>query len=146
MSQELRLLGKEVTLRVTRSGQLLLEITAIKNFTFETRHRILTDQYLGETAARQDEIFDEVGGSFVVHPEGTEILELQRLIADRSTRRVATDEEINLTGRLQFPNGAAPRITIPDAHFDPIPINVSSRDAYVEMTLTYKATGYILST
>lgn len=145
MAQEQRIFGKEVTIRFTRSGDLVAEITAIKNFVFETRQRIITDQYLGETAARQDEIFDEVGGSFTVHPEGTEVLELQQLIAERSQRRLAVDEEINCTFRADFPNGATPRITIPDMHFDPIPFNVSARDAYVDMSFTYKATGYLLT-
>jgi len=145
MAQEFRLFGKEVTIRLVRSGELITSITAIKNFTFEPRQRIITESYLGETANRQDEIFDEVGGSFSVHPESSEILELQRMIVDRATRRVVTDEEVQATFRLQFPNGEAPRITIPDMHFDPIPINVGARDAYVEMSFSYKATGYILS-
>jgi hypothetical protein len=145
MANEFRVFGKEVTIRFTRSGNIISEITAIKNFTFETRQRIITDQYLGETASRQDEIFDEVGGSFTVHPEGTDILELQKLIADRSQRRQSVDEEINCTFRIAFPNGASPKITIPDMHFDPIPLNVPNRDAYVEMSFTYKATGYLLT-
>lgn len=145
MANEFRVFGKEVTIRLTRAGEIIAEITAIKNFTFETRQRIITDQYLGEGSSRQDEIFDEVGGSFTVHPEGTDILELQRLIADRSTRRLAVDEEVNCTFRVAFPDGSNPKITISDMHFDPIPLNVPSRDAYVEMSFTYKATGYQLT-
>lgn len=142
---EQRLFGKEVSIRLTRNGALLREITAIKNFSFEPRQRIVTEGYLGETANRQDEIFEEVGGSFVVHPEGMEALDLQRLIFERSSRRIANDEKVSSTFRLQFPSGIVARITIPDMKFDPIPLNASQRDAYVEMSFTYKATSYLLN-
>lgn len=142
---EQRLFGKEVSIRLTRNGALLREITAIKNFSFEPRQRIVTEGYLGETANRQDEIFEEVGGSFSVHPEGMEALDLQRLIYDRSSRRIANDEKVSVTFRLQFPSGVIARITIPDMKFDPIPLNAGQRDAYVEMNFTYKATSYLLS-
>jgi hypothetical protein len=144
---ELRIFGREIQIRLTRDGSLLTEITAIKNFVFETRHRIITEGYLGETAQRQDEIFDEVGGNFTVHPEGTEILELQRLIVDRSSRRVANDEQVSCTFRTLFPinGGTVARITIPDMKFDPIPLSFSARDAYVEMGFVFKASRYLLN-
>lgn len=142
---EFRVFGKEVSIRITRSNALLREITAIRSFTFETRQRIITEGYLGETAMRQDEIFDEVGGSFTIVPEGMEVLDLQQLIQQRSSRRIANDEQVSATFRVQFPSGVIARFTVPDMKFDPIPINVSSRDAYVDMTFTYKASSYILS-
>lgn len=142
---ELRVFGKEVTIRVVRNGNLLTEITAIKSFNFEMRSRIITEQYLGESASRQDEIFDEVGGSFTVHPEGTEILSLQRLIFERSQRRIADDEKVGCTFRVQFPSQQIARISIPDMKFDPIAVNVGSRDAYVEMPFTFKSDRYILT-
>lgn len=142
---EFRVMGKSVTVRFTRDKVLLQSVTAIKNFTFETRQRIITEGYLGESAQRQDEIFDEVGGSFGVHPEGTEILSLQQMIADRSRRRIANDEQVSCTFRIQFPNAAIARITIPDMKFDPIPFNVSARDAYVDMAFTFKSDRYLLS-
>lgn len=145
MANEFRALGKEVTIRLTRDGALLGTITAIKNFTFQTDQRILSEGYLGETAQRQDEIFDGTSGSFLVHPEDQVPFELQRLIADRSQRRIAVDEEVNATFRVNFPNGQAPKITLPDMHFDPIPFNVGNRDAYTEMSFSYKTSSYILT-
>jgi hypothetical protein len=53
---------------------------------------------------------------------------------------------VTCTFRVQFPDGSAARITIPDMKFDPIPLNVSGRDAYIEMNFSFKATGYLLST
>lgn len=142
---ELRILGKSVTVRLVRAGVLQKEITAISNFTFETRQRILTEGYLGETAQRQDEIFDEVGGSFAIVPESSQVLDLQRMIADRATKREANPETVTISFRAQFPDGSFARFTVPDAKFDPIPLNVGSRDAYVNITFTYKATKYLLA-
>lgn len=146
MTTELRVLGQEVTIRITEGGALLDTITAIQNFTFEARTRILTEGYLGETANRQDEIFDEVGGSFTVHPESQDILLLQNRIVRRAQTRVANPTIITAAFRMNFPNGDSPRITIPDMKFDPMPVNISARDAYVDMTFTYKASSYLIST
>jgi hypothetical protein len=143
---ELRILGKSVTVRFTRSGVLLKSMTAIKDFTFTPSQKILTEGYLGETAQRQDEIFEEVAGSFSIVPENADMLDLQRMIVDRSTRRQANDETVNCTFRVQFPNTQVARITIPDMKFDPIPFAVSGRDAYVSMSFSFKATTYLLST
>lgn len=142
---EYRILGKSVQVRVTQGGVILSEISAIKAFTFETRQRIITEGYLGETAQRQDEIFDEVGGSFSVHPEGTDILQLQKTIADRARARTANPTQVSASFRVSFPQGTIARIVIPDMKFDPIPFNVSGRDAYVDMSFTYKATQYLLA-
>lgn len=142
---EFRIMGKSVQIRLTRSGTLLKSITATKNFTFEPRQRIVTEGYLGETAQRQDEIFDEVGGSFTIVPEGAEVLDLQQMIVDRATRRIANDEKVSCTFRISFPDGTINRITIPDMKFDPIPFTVGGRDAYVEMSFTFKAATYLRS-
>jgi hypothetical protein len=142
---ENRIFGKEVSLRLTRSNALIREITAIKTIVFETRQRIITEGYLGEGAMRQDEIFDEVGGNFTAHPEGPEILLLQQMISQRAARRIANDEQVSATFRYQFTTGVIARITVPNMKFDPIPLNSPERDRYVEMTMTYKASSYILS-
>jgi hypothetical protein len=141
---EYRVRGEEVQIRITRNGALQTTITAVKSLVFETRQRIITENYLGESVARHDEIADEVGGTIVLHPEGREILDLQKLVWDRSQRRIANDEQIGLTFRVSFPRGAI-RISVPDVKIDPIPLNVSSRDAYVDMTLTYKSNRYSIN-
>jgi hypothetical protein len=145
MSNEMRLFGREVTIRLTQDGAMLSEVTAVKSLTFETRQRIITEGYLGESAQRQDEIFDEVGGSIALHLEGADILLLQQAVVQRSSKRSANPTKISINFRAQFPNGIVARFTVPDVKFDPIPFNVSGRDAYVDTTLTYKSNRYLLS-
>lgn len=142
---EFRILGKSVTITIKLDGEPVTAIKAVKSFDFEPRHRILTENYLGETASRQDEVFEEVGGSFSVHPEDPSALALQKAIVDRSTERTANQTQVSCSFLTVWPNGKQSRITIPDMKFEPIPFRVGGRDAYVEMSFNFKATGYILS-
>lgn len=142
---EQRIFGREVTLKILLDGQLQTEITAIKSCSFETRQKIITEGYLGEGAQRQDEILDEVGGAISINPEGPGIFQLQRIVYERSSARTAAPPTIDLGFRVQFPGGVSVRITVPDIKLEPIPFNVSGRDAYPEITLNYKASSYILS-
>lgn len=145
MALKTRILGRDVQVRIAKGGSPVSTLTAIKNFTFETRQRILTEQYLGETGNRQDSIFDEVGGSFTIHPEDPEAQVLQKAIADKAIARKAGEEQISITFRVTYPNGKIAKVTIPECEFDPIPFNVGSRDAYVEMNFTFKAEKYSLA-
>jgi hypothetical protein len=144
MAIKSRLLGRDVQIRVARNGAPLTTFTAVKNFTFETRQRILTEQYLGETGSRQDSIFDEVGGSFTIHPEDPEAFRFQKLLADKAIARTASEEQVTIVFRATFPDGDTVRVTIPEVEFDPVPLNFSNRDAYVELSFTYKAEKYSL--
>ena len=145
MAQKSRLLGQDVQIRLTLGGTPLTTVTAVKNFVFETRQRILTEQYLGETQNRQDSIFDEVGGSFVVHPEDPEILKFQKALADKAIARSANEQQVSISFRVTFPSKKVAKIVIPEVEFDPVPFNVGGRDAYVDMTFTYKAEKYTLT-
>jgi hypothetical protein len=145
MAQKSRILGRDVQIRIARGGAPLTTITAIKNFTFETRNRILTESYLGETQNRQDSIADEVGGSFTVHPEDPEAMEFQKFLYDKAIRRTANEEQVTIVFRVTWPSGKTAKVTIPEAEFDPVPFNVGSRDGYVEMGFTYKAERFDLT-
>lgn len=146
MATKSRILGQDVQIRLSQGGKPLTTITAIKNFTFETRQRILTEGFLGETAQRQDSLFDEVGGSFSVQPEDPEILTFQKFLVDRAIRRVADEQQVTIAFRISFPNRKVAKIIVPAPEFDPVPFNASGRDAYVEMSFTWKAEGYTLIT
>lgn len=146
MALKSRLLGRDVQIRIAKGGSPVTTVTAVKNFTFETRQRILSEGYLGETGLRQDSIFDEVGGSFSIHPEDPEAQTLQKAIADKAISRKAGEEQISIVFRTTYPSGKVSKVTIPEVEFDPIPFTVGSRDGYVELGFTYKAEKYSLTT
>lgn len=141
-----RILGRDTQVRISKGGVPLATITAIKSCTFEVRVRNLKEGLLGEVGQRQDEIFDEVGGQLVIQPEDPEVLTLQKFIADRAIARQFGEEQVTINFRFTFPSGSVGRIVVPNPAFDPIPLNVSGRDAYTDMTLTYSAESYSLFT
>jgi hypothetical protein len=143
-SNDLRIFGREITVRLTRGANLIAQIAEFKEFTFETRQHIVTEGLLGETANRQDEIFDEVGGSFTLEHATAQVILLQQFISQRASTRAANQDQINITFRAQFPDATVARFTIPDCKFDPISFNVRGRDTYVESPISYKAKAYLL--
>ena len=142
MSDELRLLGREVTLRVSQDNTLKRESTAVKSTTVEVGTKLISEKYLGESGARQDEIFEEMRGNAHFHITGAELLQLQNDVYTRSRKRTANPTVISLGFRCEFPDGTIARISVPDVKFEPIPFNATAQDAYVEMTLTWKAERY----
>lgn len=146
MAQKSRILGRDVQVRLARNGAPLTTLTAIKSFSFEVRQKVLTEQYLGEVANRHDSIFEEVGGSFSLHPEDPEALEFQKFLADKAITRSAGDEQVTIIFRITFPSGKVAKITIPECEFEPVPLSFGNRDAYVDMNFTYKASQYTLAT
>jgi hypothetical protein len=143
---ELRILGRETTLRITSGGLLLSEITTVKDVTWKLGIKLITEGYLGESANRHREIFEECSGTFNIVPEGTSALSLQQEIYNRARQAGVNDVQVNLGLRLQFPSGALFRVTFPDIHFEAIgDFNAPSRDAFVTMAFTWKSTKYIPS-
>ena len=142
---DFRVLGRDVTLRATEGGELLKETTAIKNLTFKINVKLLSEGFLGEAALRHREIFDDVGITWGWEPEGNEVFGLVNDVYERSRTGQANPVQINIGFRIQFPSGTVARITVPDIQFDDIGnLNVSGRDAFIDMTFSGKSNRYIL--
>jgi hypothetical protein len=145
MSDEMRLLGREVTHRILAGGQLQKESTSIKSCSFEVGTKILSEKYLGQSGAQHDEIFEEIRGKADFHITGKELLELMKTVYDRARKRSANPPVISMSFRCEFPDGGLARITIPDVKFEAIPFNSAGQDSYVDMTLNYKSSSFILT-
>ena len=143
-----RILGRDITLRVTEGGTLLTEITAVKNVSFKPVQTLLSEGFLGEDAKRHREIFEEVQVSFAVEPEGKSIFLAQLDIHNRArTGQSSPAVQINLSFRLLFPqSGAIVKMTVPDIQFDDIGnLDVSGREAFASMSFSGKSNRYILT-
>jgi hypothetical protein len=142
---DFRVLGRDVTLRATEGGVLLKETTAIKNLTFKVMLKLLSEGFLGESALRHREIFDEVQLTWGWEPEGVQVFSLIQDVYLRARTGQANPVQINIGFRIQFPSQAIARITVPDIQFDDIGnLNVSGRDAFADMTFSGKSNRYIL--
>lgn len=143
---DFRILGRDVTVRTTKAGALVSEITAIKNLSFKPTQTLLSEGFLGEPAKRHREVFEEVQVSFSVEPEGKDVLQLQQDVSNRSRAGSANPIQINVSFRLQFASGTIVKIVIPDVQFDDIGnMDVSGRDAFVGMSFSGKSDRYIIS-
>jgi hypothetical protein len=137
---ETRLRGQEVSIRLARGGVVEDEVTAIKDLTVTFETATISEGYLGETTMRQDMIFNGISGSFTVDAESNDLLTLIEFIQANATReRSPNVARVNLTARFSFPNGQTPRVIVRDLQFDSIPLNVPSRDAYVNVAFSFKA-------
>ena len=144
-----RILGRDITLRVTEGGALVTEITAIKNISFKPVQSLLSEGFLGEPAKRHREIFEEVQVGFSVEPEGKYVFLTQLDIHNRARLGQSTSAtQINLGFRLLFTQSlTVVRITVPDLQFDDIGnLDVSGREAFASMSFSAKANKYILTT
>lgn len=132
-----------MTVRIARGRAVESTITAIKDITIQFDFATLEEGYLGETTMRKDDIFNGVSGSMTIDAEGQEVFELLDFIKRRAQRSATignlADARINATATYAFPNGQRPRILVRDMKFDAAPIAAPSRDAYVNVALSYKA-------
>ena len=146
-SSDFRVLGRDITLRMTEDGSLLKESTAIQKLSFKINLKLLEEGFLGEGAQRHREIFDSVGLMWSVEPEGKEIFLLIYDVYQRARTGQANPPKINMGFRIQFASGATVRITVPDIQFDDIGnLDISGRDAFAAQTFSGKSDRYILNT
>lgn len=143
MADTLRVRGAEVQIRLTRNGALEKTLTAVKSFTFEAMIEVKQEGYLGESTDRFDDIMKGCQGTIVFHPESQDAFTLIAFIRDRAARRVPqANHHVNVRFVANMPDGTRPSISIADLKFDNIPFNASARDAYVEMTLSFKSSDF----
>ena len=143
MANDFRILGRDVTLRMTENGVLLNETTAIKVGNFKPVVTLLSEGFLGEAAKRHREIFDEIDVGFTVEPEGSQIFQMQYQLYLRA-RTGQNSVQVNLGFRLAFPSGAIFKISVPDLKFSDIGnVDFASREAFVGMTFAAKSDRYI---
>ena len=142
---DFRGIGRDVTLRATSNGSLLKETTAIKNMTFKVAIKLLSEGFLGESALRHREVFEEIQVGWGWEPEGKEAFGLVRDVYERSRTGQANPVQINISFRVQFPSGVIARFTVPDVQFDDVGnLNISGRDAFLDQTFSGKSDRYIL--
>jgi hypothetical protein len=145
MGNDFRILGRDITLRLTQGGTLLSETTAIKSATFKPVITLLSEGFLGETAKRHREIFDEVDVGFTCEPEGTQIFQMQYAVYQRArTGQAPATTQINLSFRLAFPSGAIFKLSVPDLKFADLgALGFGSREAFAEMSFAAKSDRYL---
>lgn len=143
-----RIKGQEVRVTVVSPEGTEQSIGAggISSFELEFKTEILSEGYLGETTERKDDIFRGVSGRMSFHLDRPAYFNFVRQVTDRSQRRSPADARFNVLANLQFPSGDSSLVLLEDVFFGPLPVNVGSRDDYVEASLEFEcAQGRFLS-
>lgn len=145
MPNDFRILGRDITLRLTQGGVLLSETTALKVASFKPVVTLLSEGFIGEAAKRHREIFDEVDVAFTVEPEGTQLFQMQYALYQRArTGQAPASTQVNIGFRLAFPSGAIFKISVPDLKFSDIGnVDIGSRESFAGMTFAAKSDRYI---
>lgn len=137
MAKGLRIKGQEVEVRITSAGALLATLTAIRSATVEAMTEILTENYLGETTSRKDEIFNGTRGRLEFHLEDGAAFDLVEQVLDRAQRR-EPGVVVNIAMTATFPDGSKKRVLVSDVSFGPLPVGFPSRRDYVTFTIDYE--------
>lgn len=138
MSAGDRIKGQEVSVSITQGGDLVAEITEIKDAEFTYQFEIKTQGYLGEKTNRKDTVYNGVAGKLTFHVHDGSVFDVIQGIKDKAQRR-SPDLSFNVSGIFQFPSGEVRTIEIPDVAFGAVPISANDRGDYVSSTFEFEA-------
>jgi hypothetical protein len=138
-----RIKGQEVTVLITDNGVLQNTLVDIQSFEVEAQFEIKSMGYLGEVSNRKDEIYNGCKFTIEFHLHTQDWFTFQADIKSKA-QRINPNLIFNITSVLSFPNGQTPSITVPDAHFGPNPLSISSRGDYVKVKLEGEASDFQL--
>jgi hypothetical protein len=140
-----RIKGQEVAILITQDSQLQDTLTDIQNFNLEAQFEIKSQGYLGEKTNRKDEIYNGCKFDLELNLHKQDWFTFQNNIKNRA-QRITPDTIFNITGVFSFPNGDTPTVLIPDVHFGPQPLNITSRGDYVKVKLEGEADDFNATT
>ncbi len=136
-----RIKGQEVSIIITRGGELEAELVDVKSCEFTPQFEIKEQGYLGEKTNRHDDIFNGVKGSLELHIHSGDVFDFIQAIKDRAQRN-APDLVFNVAGVFVFPSGETRTLTVPDCKFGAVPISTSDRGDYTACKFEFAADDY----
>jgi hypothetical protein len=136
-----RIKGQEVSIIITRAGDLEAELTDIKSCEFTPQFEIKEVGYLGEKSNRHDDIYNGVKGSLELHIHSGDVFDFLQAVKDRAQRK-SPDLVFNIAGIFSFPSGETRTMTIPDAKFGSMPISTSDRGDYTAVKFEFAADDF----
>lgn len=133
--------GQDVEVLVVAGGQVQSQLTDIQSFDFTQETATLEENYLGEKAARYDDIYNGFSFSMDLHNSNPGLLSLLQVIQERAQRRTPL-VQINVKATLSFPSGVRVRVILNDVFFDAAGLAFGGRAEYGTTALTGKGTSF----
>lgn len=137
MSDELRLKGQEISIRVVQAGNVIETIDSVMNFDDSVDIEVRQDGFLGETTDRFDDVYKGHTGNFEIQVRRASWYRFVEAVIDKTTRRTP-DVVFNVVRTDLYPNGDTMVKTYTDVHWGAIPTTVASKDDFVKAKLTFK--------
>lgn len=136
-----RIKGQEVSIIISRDGNLEAELTDIKDCEFTPQFEIKQEGYLGEKTDRHDDIYNGCRGKLTLHIHSGDVFDFIGAVKDRAQRNTP-DLVFNVSGIFSFPSGEVRSVTMPDVKFGPMPIGTNARGDYTAVTFEFAADDY----
>lgn len=136
MSNDPRLRGQEVEVRILLDGELQANVTAIASFEETFKLEKKEDGFLGEVTNRYDHIFNGIDGKLEMQVNTTDWMLLQNAIKSQAQRKTP-GTIINLIRTDYYANGQTAVITYSDCKFGPQPTSIASRQDFVKVSMDF---------
>ena len=137
-----RLRGQDVEVRIVANGTLENSITAVATFDETFKLEKKEDGFLGETNNRYDHIFQGIEGKLEFHVNSNDWMLFQNVIKLQAQRKTP-NTQINLTRTDYYANGQTSIITYADCKFGPSPTSVAGRGEFVKVSLDFSCSDRI---
>jgi hypothetical protein len=138
MSNDPRLRGQEVEVRIVTNGTPEATITAIASFEETFKLEKKEDGFLGETTNRYDHIFNGIDGKLEFQVNSNDWVKFQNVIKLQAQRK-QPQTVINLVRTDYYTNGQTTVITYGNCKFGPQPTSVAGRGEFVKVSLDFSA-------
>jgi len=136
MSKTDRVRGQETQLLITKNGNVVREVTAIKSFNGEFEIQVNQQGYLGETADRFDEVYKGFKGDMEFDIDDDSTFGFITDLVARAQRRDAVLFQVNINVSFRFSNGQTRKLQMPNVVFGNIPLKVPDRYSKVSISLS----------
>lgn len=133
-----RVKGQENRLVMTGPNGVEEGLGDVKSSEAEIDLEVLEEHFLGETAARYDDIYNGCNGNMELQIESRAFMDFIGRVQDRAQRRLPADSKFMLTSAFSLPNGTRIRLCFEDLFFGPMPLRTPSRKEYVTLRVEWK--------
>lgn len=131
-----RLRGQEVEVRIFTNGVLEAAITSIASFEETYKLEKKEDGFLGETTNRYDHIYNGVDGRLEFQVNSPDWMLFQESVQAQAQRRQPATQ-INLVRTDYYANGQVAIITYANVKFGPMPTSAPARGEFVKVSLDF---------
>lgn len=131
-----RLRGQEVEVRIFTDGVLESTITSIASFEETFKLEKKEDGFLGEQTNRYDHIFNGIDGRLEFQVNSADWMLFENAVKSQAQRKTPATV-INLVRSDFYANGQIAIITYANSKFGPMPTSVPGRGEFVKVSLDF---------